>query len=187
MSAGAAPDRAVAVSELWLFGFRGATRASYRAFADTDPLLHTGHVGLSLDRGATIFGFSPLILDTSPRDSIARLKRGDTFPGIVRDDRAVFERAVDAAGRGLLDSPVYLWVQTLDAPTVARIHALLRADVIEGVPAEKRYGWLRAREGVYNCATWPRSLGISLPEETGQMTKHIAALRRVSGGRRWTP
>lgn len=108
-----------AVSELWLLGFRGATRASYRAFIDTDPLLHTGHVGLSLDRGATIFGFSPLIPDASPRDAIFRLKRGDTFPGIVRDDRAVFERAAAAAGLGLLGSPVYLWTQTLDAPTLA--------------------------------------------------------------------
>jgi hypothetical protein len=173
--------------ELWLLGFRGATRASYRAFAEADPLLYTGHVGLSLDRGATIFGFSPLAPDAPPREVIDRLKRGDTFPGIVRDDRPVFVRAAEAAVRGLLASPVYLWAQPADRPTLARLRALIQDDMLAGVSAAKAYGWLGGRAGVYNCATWPRSLGVAVPEETGQLADYIAALRRVSGGRRWTP
>lgn len=88
--------------ELWLLGFRGATRASHRAFAEHDPLLHTGHVGLPIDRGATIYGFSPHAPSEDPRRVIDRLKRGDTFPGIIRDDRAVFERAAAASEQGLV-------------------------------------------------------------------------------------
>jgi hypothetical protein len=173
--------------ELWLLGFRGATRASYHAFAEADPLLYTGHVGLSFDRGATIYGFSPYAPGESPREVIARLKRGDTYPGIVRDDRAVFERATVAADHGLLNSPVYLWAQPLDAPTLTRIHARFQAEPLGQALAEKRYGWIVARESVYNCATWPHSLGVALPEDSGQLADFIAALRRVSGGRRWTP
>lgn len=174
------------VPELWLLGFRGATRASYRAFAEGDPLLHTGHVGLSLDRGATIYGFSPLVPGAPPREVIDRLKRGETFPGVVRDDRTVFERAVVAAERGLLGSPVYLWARELDASAMEGIGERLVAELLGQAAAEKRYGWLVAREGVYNCATWPRSLGVTLPEETGQLADYIDALRRVAGGRQWT-
>lgn len=172
--------------ELRLLGFRGATRASFREFAQADPLLYTGHVGLSLDRGATICGFSPLAPDIAPREVIARPKRGDTFPGIVRDDRAVFGCAAITADRGLLGSPIYLWARPLDGPTSASLRARLQSELLGQAPAERRYGWLVAREGVHNCATWPRSLGVVLPEETDQPADYIAALRRVSGGRRWT-
>lgn len=173
--------------ELWLLGFRGATRASYRAFAAADPLLYTGHVGLSLDRGATIYGFSPITPGALPREVIDRLRRGDTFLGIVRDDRSVFERAVAAADQGFIGSPVYLWVQVVDVPTYEHVHARLQAELRAQAELGRRYGWLVAREGVYNCATWPRRLGVALPEETGQLADYIAALRRVSGGRRWVP
>jgi hypothetical protein len=173
--------------ELWLLGFRGATRASYRAFADTDPLLYTGHVGLSFDHGTTIYGFSPHAPSEVPRAVIDRLKRGGTYPGIVRDDRTVFERAATAAARNLLGSPIHLWAQELDAPILERIRARFQAEPLGRPLATKRYGWLIAREGVYNCATWPRSLGVTLPEDTGQLADFIAALRIVSGGREWTP
>jgi hypothetical protein len=175
------------VPELWLLGFRSATRASYRAFADTDPLLYTGHVGFSFDCGATVYGFSPHAPEETPRAVIDRLKRGDTFPGIVGDDRAVFARAADAAARGLIGSPVYLWVQPLDASALSHIHARFLAEPLGRAFTTKRYGWLVAREGVYNCATWPGSRRVTLPEETGQLADFIAALRLVSGGREWTP
>jgi hypothetical protein len=151
------------------------------------PLLYTGHVGISFDRGETIYAFSPHSPDEAPREIIARLKRGDTYPGIVRDDRGIFERAAHAANRGLVGSPVYLWVQRVAAPTLARIYARFLTEPL-GLPlSEKRYGWLVAKEGVYNCATWPRTLGVALPEETGQLADFIGALQRVSGGRQWTP
>ena len=175
------------MAELWLLGFRGATRASYHAFAAADPLLYTGHVGLSFDRGATIYGFSAYAPGEPPRGVIARLKRGETYPGTVRDDRAVFERAAVAADRGLLASPVYLWVQALNAATLAGIRARFEDKPIGSALPEKRYGWLAGRAGVYNCATWPRSLGVVLPEESGQLADFIAALRLVSGGQRWVP
>jgi hypothetical protein len=88
----------------------------------------------------------------------------------------------EAGGAG-----VCLWAQPADPPTLARLRALIQADVRAGVPAAKAYGWLGGRAGVYNCATWPRSLGAAVPEETGQLADDIAALRRVSGGRQWTP
>lgn len=117
------------MAEVWLLGFRGATRASYRTFAAADPHLYAGHVGPSLDRGATIYGFSPLAPGAPPRGIIDRLRRGDTFPDVVRDDRSVFERAVAAADQGLICSPVSVWARALDAPTLEQVQARLQAEL----------------------------------------------------------
>jgi hypothetical protein len=53
-------------------------------------LLFGGHVGVSTDGGTTIWGFNPDGGSVPVWQLLDRLKNGDAFPGVVRDDTAVF-------------------------------------------------------------------------------------------------
>jgi hypothetical protein len=57
-----------------------------------DCLLFAGHAGVSMDGGATIYGFNP-DGGVPAWQMMDQLKRGDAFPGVVRDDTSVFSAA----------------------------------------------------------------------------------------------
>ncbi len=61
--------------------------------AALDCLLLTGHTGVSTDGGTTTYGFKPDASGIPLWELMERLKSGDSFPGIVTDDRAVFSAA----------------------------------------------------------------------------------------------
>lgn len=55
-----------------------------------DCLFYAGHTGASLDGGKTVFAFNPDVGNLRPWKVVDRLKRGDAFPGLVRDDTTAF-------------------------------------------------------------------------------------------------
>ena len=169
--------------QIWLLGFQGATRAGYRRFRDAEPLLLTGHVGVSLDGGQTIYGFSPDAPGLSPDATIDALAAGRCFPGIVRDDRPFFERAAAAAAAGYTRTPVYLWVQEVPQDTWTAAAGRLQTAHENDPPANPRYCWPAIPASGYNCATWPLTLGVAIPEPSGRLARYIPALRQVAGGR----
>ena len=171
--------------QLWLLGFQGATRAGYRSYRDTDPLLVTGHVGVSLDGGGTIYGFSPLAPDLTPHALIDALAAGIAFPSIVRNDRAVFHRAAAAAARGYTQTPFYLWTQEVTAEAWATVAARLQVARTNAPDDNPPYSWPVLPESGYNCATRPVTLGVAIPEPSGRLARYIPALRRAAGGRRY--
>src|SRR5436309_1257581 len=55
--------------------------------------LFAGHTGVSTDGRTTIYGFNPDASHVPIWQLMDRLKNGDAFPGIVRDDTAEFSAA----------------------------------------------------------------------------------------------
>ena len=49
-------------------------------------LLFVGHTGVSTDGGTTIYGFNPDDTGVPVWQLLNRLKNGDRFPGVVRDE-----------------------------------------------------------------------------------------------------
>lgn len=170
---------------LWLVGFQGATHRAYRRLHQRDPRLITGHVGLSVDGGGTIWGFTPVTPALSFTEARTQLRQDRTFPGRVTDDTAICASAVRLAAQGILRTPVYLWEQSYDDVTWLLLTTRLRA-VATGEPLPTvRYGWQSGQPGVYNCATWPVTLGVTIPEQTGELRRYIPALALAAGGRRY--
>jgi hypothetical protein len=132
-----------------------------------DCLLLAGHTGVSTDGGTTIYGFNPNATGIPLWELIERLKNGDSFPGIVNDDTAVFS----AAGtHGLF---------------VKSFKVLLpnsRPQDFQGQLDEERrasqytYGYPNG-DGDCNCTTWLERLG--LPLLTGRMDESFG-LRGIS-------
>lgn len=115
-----------------------------------DCLLFIGHAGISVDDGKTYYAFGPDADGVPVWQVMDELKRGEAFPGIVRDDTAVFAAA---QRRGLqlqsmtiiLPNPAFQrFVNTLDG---------------ERQNSQYSYGY---PDGDCNCLTWLERLGLPL-------------------------
>lgn len=136
-----------------------------------DCLLLTGHAGVSTDDGQTIYGFQPDGGTLSNGQLMKALQLRRAFPGVVRDDTAVFT----AAGqRGLTVRSVAI---LLPEPVFLRFQAALDD---ERQTSQYSYGFPNG-DGDCNCITWLERLG--LPLLTGTVGE-FDALAGVAGNSR---
>jgi hypothetical protein len=132
-----------------------------------DCLLLAGHTGVSTDGATTICGFNPDATGVPLWDLMERLKDGDSFPGIVRDDTAVFSAA---AGHGLV---VMSFKIILPDPQFQGFRDRLDD---ERSASKYTYGYPNG-DGDCNCTTWLERLG--LPLLSGRMDE-FTGLRGIS-------
>jgi RHS repeat-associated protein len=163
-----------------IYGFRGTGRAAER-FIETEPLIYAGHVGISFDSGKTIYGFTPFAPGLSNAEIIDVLKQHKSFPGQVLDDTALFHRAQDLAEQGYR-TQVYVQSIPVSKADFGRIRGQVLDEFSNGPLLNKRYAF-PGPKGCFNCATWPSSLGIPIPEPSGNLRLYIEELKRV--GRPW--
>jgi hypothetical protein len=128
----------------------------------TNCLLFAGHTGISTDMERVIYGFNP-DGGTDPISRVMqRLRSGSAYPGIVRDDSAVFT-AAQQHGLTVLRFDVAL------AP--ASFRTFRRRLTAERKRSKYSYGFPDG-DGDCNCTTWMERLG--LPLLTGRMDEFIA-------------
>jgi hypothetical protein len=120
-------------------------------------LLLAGHTGVSTDGGTTIYGFNPAGGSVPVWQLLDRMKNGDAFPGVVRDDSAVFNAA---RAHGLT---VRSFEVILPDP---RFQDFVRRLDCERQSSQYAYGFPNG-DGDCNCTTWLERLG--LPLLTGRM------------------
>ena len=179
-AAGRVEDAREAECVIEIYGFRGAGTTA-EEFIEIEALIYAGHVGISFDRGKTIYGFTPHAPDLSSAEIIETLKRKKSFPGQVLDDTAIFHRAQDLAEQGYRTQ---VYVQSIPVPNTDfnRIRKQVLGEVGGSPLVGKRYAF-PGPKGCYNCATWPASHGIPIPEPTGQLRDYIPRLMEL--GRPW--
>lgn len=170
---------------LTVFAFRGdRTRAFAWAFLSAldeeknsrgigptavECLLFTGHAGVSIDRGTTIYGFNPDGLGLPVWQLMDRLRNGDALPGLVRDDTTAFR---EARNRGLM---VHSFDVVLPQPRFQDFDGKLDG---ERKKSQYSYGFPNG-DGDCNCITWLERLG--LPLLTGRMDEFFGLPGVVSG------
>ncbi len=176
------------MATIWLLGFQGAGKSGYLRYIDSAPLLVAGHVGISWDAGRSIYGFTPHAPGLTSRQILEALRAGGSFDGIVADDHAVFALAAREAAAGYLRSPVYAAPQTVTDARLRAIEAAVRAGRAASPVRDLRYRWPQSgdRPG-HNCATWPGTLGLALPEPSGLLARYIPALVASAGAYVWNP
>lgn len=162
--------------EVLLFGFLGAGRGSEHFIDSGDPLIYAGHVGVSWDGGNHIYGFTPYAPGISFSIVIRELKRQRLYPGQVNDDALVFHRAQDLAEQQLLRTQVYVWRQHFGSFKVVRMRRIVRKEARTSLLLYKEYCFPQDLQVCYNCATWPATLGVAIPEQTGELRNYIPAL-----------
>jgi hypothetical protein len=126
---------------------------------ELDQTLATGHAGVSLDLGLTYYGFHPDGSGLPGWQVYSRLKRGESLPGIVREDSAVFAAA---RARGLAVASFDI---LLPDPQLGAFGMALDG---ERQISQHSYGFPDG-DGDCNCVTWLERLG--LPLLTGRMNE----------------
>lgn len=167
------------MKRIYLIGFRG-TGSRSEQFKREPLLIRVGHVGFAFEGDENrVYGFHPTLQAAQAvgddETVIAWLKRQNTLPGLIHDDTAIFRRAHELARD---NARTTVWQMTLSVPDdeFDRIQNLTllwyteRKEFTYSFPAEEL---LPDRD---NCATFPRRLGLALPEETGQLFLFVAAL-----------
>jgi hypothetical protein len=137
-----------------------------------DCLLFAGHTGLSTDKDRTIYGFNPNGGTDPIWLVIQRLRNGDAYPGVVRDDTAVFT-AAQRHGLTVLRFDI-----ALSPPSFQILRRRLAA---ERKHSKYSYGFPDG-DGDCNCTTWIERLG--LPLLTGRMDEFTAVTSVVTQMRR---
>lgn len=169
--------------DLRIVGFRGIGFSPNRyhepkdLFNQQSGLIKAGHVGVSVDGGKTIYGFQPtpeaIAEFPSFKDLLDHLQSGASVEGGVFDDTAIFWQAHRLVSYG---ARTHVWqlVVPVSPHEFTGIAAKLQAAVAAGSSLGVLYrypdwGGAPMAEGVDNCATWPRNLGMEILEPTGQM------------------
>jgi hypothetical protein len=172
--------------KVWLIGFRGL--GFTKDFKNEDALIRAGHVGWQLEGDKRIFGFHPTkeAVDKVGGDdaAIEWLKEHKTLDGAVQVDNAIFERANELVpileAKGAKRIP-RVWQQTIELSDeeFQRIKEIVELWYTQNKTAA--YGFPSPTSGteVNNCATFPRVLGLPLPEETGQLSAYIPKLEAL--------
>jgi hypothetical protein len=179
------------MKKVYVIGFLGLGIRDPRY--QTEPgLIKVGHVGIAFEgHEEQILGFhpSPEAIEAvgGPDKALAWLrnrKAGNRLDGCLQDDTRIFERAYQLSQD---NSQCMVW-QTAVEFDEARFERL-REQAQQWYNAKTIFPYafpLATREVAWdNCATFPRHLGISLPESSGQLQKYIPTLQ--DGGMRWKP
>jgi hypothetical protein len=140
---------------------------------------YTGHVGISLDKGKTIYGFGPEVSGNETKmDVISNLKNHQTYPGVITDDTTLFRDVVAGKYDPSNASPINLYVMTTKTPpdVMTHLNRSVNQREIRGV----RYGFPEAThptETVRNCATAFGECGLSIPSKDGKLINYIPAMQ----------
>lgn len=176
------------VKTIYLVGFRGTGFRDPR-YQDETLLIRAGHVGFYFEgENGMILGFHPTeeaCRAVGDDDAVKEwLKDHQPMAGALHDDTTIFHRA-------------YALAQDGAATTVWQMPIAVPDEVFEAI-RQQADAWYNERKAfIYafpseeaaadrdNCATFPRQLGISLPEPTGNLREYIPALKM--NGEAWIP
>jgi hypothetical protein len=153
-------------------------------------LIRAGHVGIAFeDDLGLILGFHPTpnaIESVGGEDAaIEWLKENEPLDGCLQDDTEIFKRAALLSLQGARTSVWQVVIEPGD------MYERIREETIKWYNEARIFTYAFPVRGQQpapdrdNCATFPRRLGLPLPEHTGQLTQYMLALEAL--GSRWTP
>jgi len=173
------------MKQIYIIGFRGTGFRS-EPFKRESLLIRAGHVGFYFEgEDDLIFGFHPteeacrVVGDDEA--VIAWLKAHHPMTGALYDDTAIFHRAFALAD----DAPTTVWQMPLSVSDEG--YERIRQQAYAWYDERKTFTYAfpsdEFAETRDNCATFPRRLGLSLPEPTGNLREYMPALQM--NGERW--
>jgi len=171
-----------------IYGFRGAgSPKDLLGPNPPHPYRVTGHVGYSLDKGKTIYGFGPHVEEGTIFDAVQSLRQGKAYPGKITDDTFVFESVAESPGIGRDGLPQVVYEQRIPLSR-SQYEQILAEHNARGVDAPMNdvlYSFPGKNEGAYNCATYPSRFGVPIPEKSGVMKDYMVELENL--GKPWKP
>jgi hypothetical protein len=152
-------------------------------------LITFGHIGIQLAGDPIIYGFHPTPEEEARYGASLSdaLKQHAPIEGCVYDDTDVFVYAAQLARQGER-CRVWMDTQRVMPWTFSSIRRRLDQQLAEQPPMRYQFpprDGTPMPPGVDNCATWPRTIGMTPLDPTGQVRTIIARLE--THGQRWEP
>jgi len=176
------------VKQIYLIGFRG-TGLRLGQFKNEPLLIRVGHVGFYFEGDENrVFGFHPTVEAAQAIGDesaiIDWLKKLNPIPGTIHDDTDLFRRADELTEMGARTQVWEMPIEVTDDDFERKRDLTLlwytqQKVFLYSFPSEEL---IADRD---NCATFPRRLGLRLPEETGQLIAYVPKL--AQHGTRWRP
>jgi hypothetical protein len=176
------------MKRVYLIGFRGTGFRNER-YKDESLLIRAGHVGFYFeDEPDRIFGFHPTEQAANAVgddvDVINWLKHHRVLEGALHNDSATFHRAYELAQS---DAPTDVWQMAM--PLEDNRYDQIREQAQQWYNDNRAFMYsfppAESKADRDNCATFPRKLGLPLPESTGNLREYIPALQ--TNGKLWSP
>ena len=150
--------------EIEIYAFQGNRRLALR----DQPLIATGHVGLSVD-GNKIYGFGPIITkQMNLTEMYSKVREREAFSGQLTDDTELFKKVASGFYNKPDRKPLELY--KLRVPIDSQTYL----NILEEIKNKGRgYFYRLPKEDVpfppknYNCATFWGKCGVNLPHENG--------------------
>lgn len=159
--------------EVEIYAFQGNRRLA----PPDQPLIATGHVGLSVD-GKKIYGFGPIITkEMNLTEIYSKVRNREAFPGQLTDDTELFEKVAS----GFYNKPKRkeLELYKLTVPVEPQTYL----NILEEIKKMGRGHLYRLPKedvpfppNIYNCATFWGKCGVNLPHENGFLEDYISAM-----------
>ena len=176
------------MKNVYLIGFRG-TGFRNEQYKDESLLIRAGHVGFYFeDEPDRIFGFHPTAQAANTvgddQDVIDWLKRHRVLQGTLHNDTLIFQRAYELAQSDAL-TVVWQMAIPLEEERYEQIRKLAEQWYNDNSVFMYLFPPAEPKADRDNCATFPRKLGLPLPESTGNLREYIPALQE--NGELWSP
>lgn len=175
------------MKNVYLVGFRGAGFRN-KQYQNEPLLIRAGHVGFYFeDEPERIFGFHPTVEAVNSigddAEVIEWLKHHRVLEGTIHDDTLIFHYADELARS---DAPTSVWQMAI--PLETERYEYIRTQTEQWYNDQKVFLYsfppAEPKTDRDNCATFPRRLGLPLPESTGNLREYIPALQAT--GEPWS-
>jgi hypothetical protein len=167
------------MKQIYLIGFRGVgIRPQYQ---NENGLILLGHVGFAFeDNRKQILGFHPtpqaIQAFETPQDALQWLRDRKTLDGCLQDDTAIFQRAYVLSKN---NAHITVWQHSIEIENDDYSQIQSRALKWYNEGKIFPYGLPATNQTWDNCATFPRHLGLPLPETTGNLYLYIRILSKI--------
>lgn len=172
--------------KILLLAFRGTGGFNNPQYKNEPALIKVGYVGILFEGDNRIFGFHPTSEAAEAAGGqdnlVALLKQRIAQQGRIHEDTTVFERAYALNQQGERTRVIALTYEVSEE-TFQRVRQTLLEWYNTGKTFQYNFPFRDGsfNEGEYNCATFPKLLGIVIPSEDRLLFNYIAEMERNLG------
>ena len=174
-----------------IIAFRGTGGFRNPKYKSLPGLIKAGHVGIQFEDDPMIYGFHPSHQaeeEAGGEDKLLNLLlQHEAQEGVLQDDTAIFRQAARLRQDG---ERTQVWA--LDQEVSDDVYEKIKQLTIQWYTEEKVFQYnLPDREGnfnpnEYNCAVFPKLLGIEIPLDNGKIYLYIEKMIAL-GASEWQP
>ena len=177
------------MKQITIIAFRGTGGFQNPKYKSLPGLLKAGHVGFILENDSVIYGFHPshnAEIKAGGEDNLLDLLlQHEAQEGVLQDDTSIFIQAHNLSQKG---ERTEVWILEQDVPD--DLYEQIKETTLQWYNTGKVFqynlpnGDGSFEPGEYNCAVFPKLLGIAIPLDNGKVYLYVQEMKEL-GATKW--